>query len=185
MINNEELLNIYDLEKMCKSNGKTVHGFGIVFCFGTSLISHIIQAKTRLDNDEIVPSHVLLMWGNAVLESTTDIQRIRHKTIPSGVRMWRLKDWIECEKTKLTKYFFYPYRDIDNDLMTDLLHLPYGRDTIIDFLLKDKSEGDRTHGLICSQYVNKVTKLSKQRCPSPADLYRIVLKRIKEEEEKE
>lgn len=170
----EQLLNIFDLEKIFKSQGKTLHGFGIVFCFGTSLVSRIIQAKTRIEEGEIVPSHVLLVWGNQVLESTTDVQTINHKRIPSGVRMWRLKDWIECEKKRLTKYFYYPYKNIDNDLMTDLLHLPYGRDTIVDFIIKDKSEGDRTHGLICSQYVNKVTKLSKQKCPSPADLYRIV-----------
>lgn len=170
----DELLTIFDLEKLFKSSGKTLHGFGIVFCFGTSLVSKIIQAKTRKEDGEVVPSHVLLVWGNSVLESTTDVQKINHKTIPSGVRCWRLKDWLECEKNKLTKYYYYPYKNIDTDLLTDLIHLPYGRDTIVDFLLKDKSEGDRTHGLICSQYVNKVTKLSKQRCPSPADLFRIV-----------
>ena len=60
------------------------------------------------------------------------------------------------------------------DSMTELIHLPYGVWNIIDFLFKNKSEGDKTHGLICSQFVNKVTGLSKQSCPSPADLFRIV-----------
>lgn len=169
-----ELKTIYDLEELFYKDGLAPRAFGTIFCFGTSLISRIIQAKTRIEDDEVVPSHVLIVWGNAVLESTTDTCIIDHKRIPSGVRYWRLEDWIKTEKNRLTKYYFYPTTKIDIDTATNLLYLPYGRDTIVDFLIKDKSEGDRTHGLICSQYVNKCTKLSKQKCPSPADLYRII-----------
>lgn len=172
--NDNTLLTIYELEDILNANGKLCHGFGILFCFGTSLVSQIIQTKTKIEDDEIVPSHALIIWGNSILESTTDKVHIHNKTIPAGVRCWMLKDWIDNEKRKLTKYYFYPTKSIDTLLAMDLVHLPYGVDTIIDFLVKNKSEGDKTHGLICSQFVNKCTKLSKQRCPSPADLYRIV-----------
>lgn len=179
-----ELFNIYDLEQIFTKKGKRPpHGFGIVFCFGTSLISRIIQAKTRIEENEVVPSHVLMVWGNSVLESTMEVVKINHKKIPSGVRCWRLSDWLSSEKDKLTKYYYFETKDLNIDTATDLVHLPYGKDNIVDFLLKDKSEGDRTHGLICSQYTNRVAKLSKQRCPSPADLYRIVLEKGREKNE--
>lgn len=171
-----ELLNIYDLADKLKGHKVSYAGFGLLFCFGTSLVSKIIQAKTRVEDGEIVPSHVAIIYGQFVFESTTDIVNINDKIVKSGVRMWLLTDFIEAEKNRLTKYYFYEMNQgkIDKDTLCNCLHLPYGRDTIIDFLLKDKSEGTSTKGLICSQYANKATKLSKQRCPSPADLFRIV-----------
>lgn len=173
-----ELLNIYELEELLKSKIKGVDfsGWGLLFCFGSSLVSRIIQIKTREYDDEVVPSHVAIVFGNFIFESTTQIERVNHKIIHEGVRMWQIKDFIEAEKSKLTKYYMFNMdkNAFDKDAMLNNLHLPYGRDTIIDFVLKDKSNGDRTHGLICSQYANKCTKLSKQRCPSPADLFRII-----------
>jgi len=171
-----ELLNIYDLEKLFKGKNVKYSGFGLLFCFGTSVVSKIIMARTQHYNYELVPSHVAIIYGGFVFESTTDEVHIGNKFIKSGVRMWLLKDFIQAEKNKLTKYFFYKMdrNKFDRDTMLDCLHLPYGKITIIDFLLKDSSEGTHTNGLICSQYANKCTKLSKQRCPSPADLYRIV-----------
>lgn len=180
-----ELLNIYDFAESIKGKKVPYSAFGILFCFGTSLVSKIIQAKTREYDGEVVPSHVAYIYGGFVFESTTDIVRVNNKIVKSGVRMWLLEDFIEAEKNKLTKYYLYPTTNIDKDVLFNCLHLPYGKDTIVDFLLKDTSEGDRTHGLICSQYVNKFTKLSRQRCPSPADLFRIVrgLERGKNESE--
>lgn len=174
----DNLLTIFDLEEQLKYKGKGLKyvGNGLLFCFGTSLVSRIIQMKTREYDDEVVPSHVAILYGQYIFESTTQQEHVNHKNIPEGVRMWLIDDFIEAEKNKLTKYYLYKMnrQEFDTDALMHNLHLPYGRDTIIDFVLKDKSNGDRTHGLICSQYVNKCTKLSKQRCPSPADLFRIV-----------
>ena len=166
-----ELLNIYDLSKTIRGNNS-----GILFCFGTSVVSKLIMAKTRLECGEVVPSHIALLYGDWIFESTTEEVHINNKIIKSGVRNWLVKDFIEAEKKKLTKYYFYKMNSghFNVNQLTDCLHLPYGVDNIIDFVLKDKSNGDRTHGLICSQYANKVTGLSKQACPSPADLFRIV-----------
>lgn len=171
-----ELLNVYDLAEELKGNRVKYSGVGLLFCFGTSLVSKIIMAKTRQDDGEIVPSHVAIVYGSFIFESTTDEVSINNKQIKSGVRMWLLNDYIESEKNKLTKYYFYRMNtnQFDKDTMFECLHLPYGKDTILDFLLKDSSDGTNTNGLICSQYANKCTKLSKQRCPSPADLFRIV-----------
>ena len=171
-----ELLNIYDLQRVLKGKKIPYSGYGILFCFGTSLVSKIIMAKTREYDGEIVPSHAAMVYGAYIFESTTDEVNVNHKNIKSGVRLWKIEDFIESEKDKLTSYYFYPMKPnkFNNEMMMDCLHLPYGKDTIVDFLLKDKSNGDKTYGLICSQYVNKCTKLSKQRCPSPADLFRIV-----------
>lgn len=171
-----ELLNIYDLQEKLKGHSVKYSGFGLLFCFGTSLVSKIIMAKTRKEDGEVVPSHVAMVFGEFIFESTTDEIHINDKEIKSGVRMWLLKDFIEAEKNKLTRYYFFNLNrnKFDKDTMVECLHLPYGKDTIIDFLLQDKSEGTNTKGLICSQYVNKCTKLSKQRCPSPADLFRII-----------
>ena len=172
-----DLLNIYELEETLKSKTKGIKysSFGILFCFGTSLVSRLIQAKTRMQDKEVVPSHVLIIYGEWIFESTTEVvNTFTHKKIPSGVRMWKLEEYIDHEKSKSSKYYLYKYNKFDKDMLLSCLHLPYGKDNIIDFILKDTSEGDRTYGLICSQYVNKVTKLSKQRCPTPADLFRIV-----------
>mgnify|MGYP006908798252 CR=1 FL=1 len=172
----EELLNIYDLAKEIKGRQVPYSAFGLLFCFGSSLVSQIIMAKTRQFKDEIVPSHVAILYGGFIFESTTDVVNVNKKQVKSGVRMWLLKDFIEAEKSKLTKYYLYRIdrNKFDKDTMLDCLHLPYGKDTIVDFILKDKSEGTNTEGLICSQYANKCIKLSRQRCPSPADLFRIV-----------
>lgn len=171
---NINLLNIYDLEKELKGKGVKYSGFGLLFCFGSSFVSKVIMAKTRQFEGEIVPSHVAMIYGGFIFESTTDVVRINNKEVNSGVRMWLLKDFIQAEKNKLTKYYYYKTNKFDKDMMLECLHLPYGKDSIIDFVLKNKSEGTNTNGLICSQYANKCTKLSKQRCPSPADLFRIV-----------
>lgn len=170
------LLNIYELEQVLTNKLVGYSGFGLLFCFGSSLTSKLIMAKTRLFDGEIVPSHVAMVYGGFVFESTTDEVKVDHKEIKSGVRMWLLKDYLKTEKNKLTKYYFYRLdrSNFNKDMMLDCLHLPYGKVTIVEFALKEKAEGTSTHGLICSQYANKCTKLSKQRCPSPADLFRIV-----------
>lgn len=169
----EELLNISELKKRFSENGFLL-GFGTIFCFGTSLVSQIIQAKTKLYDNEVVPSHVAIIWGDTIYESTTEVVKVNYKTIPSGVRAWKVKDFIQSEQKKKTKYYYYPYNKIDIDLARELVHLPYGVYNIVDFLLKNKSNGDKTHGLICSQFANKVMKISELACPSPADLFRIV-----------
>lgn len=169
-MSNDKLLNIDELKELIK-NGKSA---GLLFCFGNSLVSKIIQAKTRIRDGEVVPSHVAMVYRTFIFESTTDSVHVNHKNIKSGVRMWLVSDYLKSEIGNNTKYYFYPTNKFDKDMMLKCLHLPYGKDSIVDFLIKDSSEGDRTHGLICSQYANKCTKLSKQRCPSPADLFRIV-----------
>lgn len=172
-MNELRLMNIYDLEDLVDDmeNEK-----GILFCFGTSFISKLIQAKTRLSKHEIVPSHVALLSKDYIYESTTSEANINHKTIREGVRRWLTKDFIETEKDKLTKYIFISHY-WDNKVADEFVHLPYGRDTILDFLLKDGSDGD-SNGLICSQYVNKCIRVPLNKlCPTPADLFRAEKKR--------
>lgn len=145
---------------------------GLIFCFGTSLISRIIQAKTRLTDSEIVPSHVAMFYGEHIYESTTDAPTVGYKHIPAGVRRWLIKDFIKSEYKKQTTYAVLSIDYLDRQLADNYIHLPYGKDTILDFLLKDGSDGD-SHGLICSQYANTVVQLlPKKKCPTPAELYR-------------
>ena len=162
-----EIMNLKELEEYLEKCYN-----GLLFCFGTSMISRIIQAKTRKYDTEIVPSHVAIIHGNHIYESTTDVVRIGYKTIGSGVRRWLLKDFLKSEHKKQTEYAVLnlPYLEVDK--ADNYIHLPYGRDTILDFLLKDGSDGD-SHGLICSQYANLITELlPNKRCPNPAELYR-------------
>lgn len=145
---------------------------GLLFCFGTSMISKIIQAKTRKTDTEQVPSHVAMISYNHIYESTTDVVHIDHKKIKSGVRRWLLKDFLKAEYKKQTRYAVLTTSYLDDELADHYIHLPYGKDIILDFLLKDGSEGD-SNGLICSQYANIVTQLlPKKKCPNPAELYR-------------
>ena len=74
---------------------------GILFCIGKSFISKIIQAKTRHNIDEIVPSHVaLIVDGTFLYESTSQDEKLGNKTIPAGVRRYLLKDFYRIEKAE-------------------------------------------------------------------------------------
>lgn len=144
---------------------------GLLFCFGSSFVSKIIQAKTRKSDEEDVPSHVAMIFQDHIYESTTEEVQIGYKKIRGGVRRWLLSDYLKAEVYKQTRYAFYPL-DYLNDAEADkYIHLPYGKDIILDFLLKDGSNGE-SHGLICSQYANLITKLLRKKCPNPAELYR-------------
>lgn len=164
-----EIMNVKDLEEFIRG-----HDNGILFCFGTSFISRLIQAKTKLYPTEIVPSHVALILGGFIYESTTESPTINKKHIPAGVRRWLLHDFIKSEKKKQTSYAVLeiPIEMVNSIVLEDSIHLPYGKDTILDFVLKDGSDGESS-GLICSQYANMVTNLlPKKKCPTPAELYR-------------
>ena len=147
---------------------------GLLFCFGTSFISRVIQAKTKLYDEEQVPSHVaMIVDGQFLYESTSAPEKLGNKRIPSGVRRYLLKDFYRLEKGKETKYYFYPC-DLLSSQLEKYLFYPYGKDTIVDFLLRDGSEGD-SKGLICSQYANICSEiLADELCPTPADLFRVI-----------
>lgn len=162
-----ELLSLDTLKALiCK--GDT----GLLFCFGNSFISRVIQAKTKEYDEELVPSHVaMIVDGQYLYESTSAPERLGYKRIPSGVRRYLLKDFFRLERDKNTEYYFYPC-DLFSSELEKYLFYPYGKDTIIDFLLKDGSEGD-SRGLICSQYANICSEiLEDEPCPSPAVLFR-------------
>lgn len=162
-----ELLNL-DMLKALICKGDT----GLLFCFGSSFISRVIQAKTKEYDEELVPSHVaMIVDGQFLYESTSAPEKLGYKRIPSGVRRYLLKDFFKLEKNKNTKYYFYPC-DLLNSQLEKYLFYPYGKDTIVDFLLKDGSDGDNK-GLICSQYANICSEiLVDEPCPSPAVLFR-------------
>lgn len=163
-----DILTIMDLKKLINKKDN-----GILFCIGKSFISKIIQAKTRRDINEIVPSHVaLIIGGTFIYESTSQENKLGNKTIPAGVRRYLLKDFYRLEKKKETEYLFFPC-DINERELEKYIHYPYGKDIILDFVLKDGSNGE-SRGLICSQYANKVTNVIDMPCPSPADMYRKV-----------
>ena len=169
-----KLLNIYDLEYLIEDDMQD-NDTAVLFCFGTSLISRIIQAKTKIKKDEVVPSHVALLTKNFIYESTTGEEHVDNKYIRAGVRRWLVKDFIQAEKSKLTKYILIKH-PVNIWQANQYVHLPYGKDIILDFLLKDGSDGD-SKGLICSQFVNKcIEPHSPLKCPSPADLLRIAKK---------
>lgn len=161
------LLSLDELKSLI-SKGDT----GLLFCFGSSFISRVIQAKTKEYDEELVPSHVaMIVDGQLLYESTSAPERLGYKRIPSGVRRYLLKDFFRLERTKNTEYYFYPCDLFDTQLEKYLFY-PYGKDIIIDFLLKDGSEGD-SKGLICSQYANICSAiLEDEPCPSPAVLFR-------------
>lgn len=152
----------------------TPEKYGLLFCFGTSFISRLIQAKTRLHPYEQVPSHVAVIFGNYIYESTTEVVKVNKKTIPAGVRRWLIADFIKNEKKKDTQYFFYPMI-VHLDMAEQFVHYPYGKDIILDYLLRDGSDGSK-NGLICSQYANKVVgQPINQEVVSPAELFRWAL----------
>ena len=173
-MSDERLLTIKELKQLI-----TKHDTGLLFCFGTSLISRIIQAKTKLNNKEVVPSHVAIIYqGKFLYESTSQAQEYKNKTIPAGVRRYLLTDFYNIEKDKGTKYYFFPC-DIYEHELEYYVHYPYGKDLILDFLLTNGSDGV-SDGLICSQYANKCSELMEMKCPSPAVLYRFVTNNVKE-----
>lgn len=147
---------------------------GLLFCFGTSFISRVIQAKTKLYDEEQVPSHVaMIVNGRFLYESTSAPERLGNKRIPAGVRRYLLKDFYKLEKGKETEYYFYPC-DLLSSQLEKYLFYPYGKDIIVDFLLRDGSDGD-SKGLICSQYANICSEiLADELCPTPADLFRAI-----------
>lgn len=159
-----------------------INNYAILFCFGNSLVSRLIMAKTRLKTEEIVPSHTaILVRGNDgiifIYESTTLSQKIHGKRIPSGVRRYLFSDFETLEKDKTTTYYLATDKTvtaIDSSYELERwVGYPYGLDSIIDFALKDESDGE-SNGLICSQYANKVFGLVREDCPSPAELWRIL-----------
>lgn len=152
---------------------------GILFCFGDSFISRVIQIKTRHSTNEIVPSHVAMIYDEQLYESTSAPERVGAKRIPAGVRRYLLKDFFKIESLKNTKYLFFEI-DLSLKKLDKYIHLPYGKDTIVDFLIKDESTGE-SQGLICSQYANLVTRLLDKPCPNPAELYRKVLELLEQE----
>lgn len=161
-----DILTITDLKKLINKKDT-----GILFCIGKSFISKIIQAKTRRNIDEIVPSHVaLIVDGTFLYESTSQDEKLGNKRIPAGVRRYLLKDFYRIEKNKDTEYLFFPC-EINRKELEKYVHYPYGKDIILDFVLKDGSNGE-SRGLICSQYANKVTSIIDMPCPSPADMFR-------------
>lgn len=162
-----EIINLTQLKALINSNDE-----GVLFCIGTSFISKIIQAKTRLNPKEVVPSHVAIIHNGFLYESTSQSASIGNKTIPAGVRRYLLDDFYRLEKDKGTLYAFYPHH-VYMSVAERYIHYPYGKDIILDYLLKDGSDGV-SKGLICSQYANKVTEIMDEECPSPAVLYRFV-----------
>ena len=98
-----ELLSLNTLKALiCK--GDT----GLLFCFGSSFISRVIQAKTKEYDEELVPSHVaMIVDGQFLYESTSAPERLGNKRIPAGVRRYLLKDFLRLERTKNTEYYFY------------------------------------------------------------------------------
>lgn len=145
---------------------------GLLFCIGKSMVSQIIQAKTRKYKKEIVPSHVAIINGEFIYESTTEVVNVEgtSKTIHSGVRRWLLSDFIKAEQKKETEYAFFPCY-VNMKKLEQYVHYPYGKDTIVEFLFKDEAQGD-SRGLICSQYANICTNFIDAPCPSPAELFR-------------
>ena len=168
------LLTIDELKRIIKKDDR-----GLLFCFGTSFISQIIQAKTKLYPAEVVPSHVAMIIDNYIYESTTDEVDINKKHIPGGVRRWQLGDFIKSERKRDTLYYFSNIVPIDIQIAENNIHRPYGKDTIVDYLLTDKSKG-KSNGLICSQYANMCTGIIPKSCVTPAELYRAIKKIEKE-----
>ena len=167
-----KLLTIKELKDILHLSGRA-RTSSLLFCFGSSFISKLIQAKTRLYPGEKVPSHVALIYYGYVYESTTDAVKIGKKRIPAGVRRWLLEDFLKSELKKETLYYIYPWSKINLKTLEDNVHRPYGIDHILDFLFTDESDGDGD-GLICSQYVNMAANVIKSPCPSPAELFRVV-----------
>lgn len=161
---------LLDLSELKRVVGKDYTG--LLFCFGTSFISQIIMAKTRKYDGEIVPSHVaMIVDGKYLYESTSATENVGNKTIPAGVRRYLLSDFYKAEKKKDTKYLLYDI-SLPIDELEKYIHLPYGKDIILEIALRDGSDGV-SKGLICSQYANLVSKLMPSvKCPTPAQMFR-------------
>lgn len=160
-------LTIDDL-KRCVKRGYN----GILFCFGKSFISQLIMAKTRMYDNEQVPSHVaMIVDGQFLYESTSATEKIGKKTIPAGVRRYLLSDFYKAEKKKDTDYLLYDI-ELPKEELEKYIHMPYGKDTILELALRDGSDGE-SKGLICSQYANLVCQLlPNMKCPTPAQMFR-------------
>lgn len=172
-----DLMNLPDLKDYIAN----CHYDGILFCFGTSFISKLIQARTKVNPKEIVPSHVALTYGDFLYESTSNEERVGKKTIPAGVRRYLISDFFKAEQAKQTYYAFFPA--VINILTAEeYIHYPYGMDIILDYALKNGSKGSKS-GLICSQYGNRVTRLIPEKdIVTPAEMYRKAKKISKERE---
>lgn len=165
----KDLMDITMLKRIISSKDT-----GVLFVFGSSFISRIIQAKTRNYKSEIVPSHVaMIVKGKFLYESTSAREEVGDKTIPAGVRRYLLTDFFRAERKKESKYYFVPAK-LDNEELEKYVHLPYGKDIILDFVLKDGSDGE-SRGLICSQYGNNCAKVLDKDCPNPAELFRAMI----------
>lgn len=166
-------MNVYTIQTLKKALDKIdpLDREGLLFCIGTSFISKVIDVKTREEDDDIVPTHVAMIKGSFLYESTSASEKINNKKIPAGVRRYLLTDFYKLEKKKDTEYVFIPTPLWVTELEKHI-HRPYGKDIILDYLLKDGSNGD-SKGLICSQYANLVTRLIDKDCVSPVELYRI------------
>lgn len=166
-------MNVYTIQTLKKALDKIdpLDREGLLFCIGTSFISKVIDVKTREEDDDIVPTHVAMIKGSFLYESTSASEKINNKKIPAGVRRYLLTDFYKLEKKKGTEYVFIPTPLWVTELEKHI-HRPYGKDIILDYLLKDGSNGD-SKGLICSQYANLVTRLIDKDCVSPVELYRI------------
>lgn len=165
----QQLINIRELKSLITPDDE-----GLLFCFGTSTISKIIQLKTRKNKREIVPSHVAMIYNGFLYESTSNGSVINMRKIPAGVRRYRLQEFYNLEKDKSTKYYFYP-TSLSRLELEFYVHYPYGIDAIVDFVFKNKSNNNSEEGLICSQYANYCAELMDVECPSPAVLYRHIL----------
>ena len=167
-INYQKPIPLRDLKDLLSKNAS-----GLIFCFGTSFTSQLIKAKTRLYTNEQVPSHVAVYHKGFIYESTTADEHVGVKYIPPGVRRWLVTDFIKVERKRNTNYVFIAM-GVDIAVLERYIHYPYGIDTIVDYMFKDKSNG-HSKGLICSQYANYATKLIDQECVTPAELYRRAL----------
>ncbi|MCM1324106.1 MAG: hypothetical protein NC218_08085 [Acetobacter sp.] len=164
------------LKALRKTIATSAYKDGLLFCFGSSFISRLIQAKTKLYPEEIVPSHVAMLFNGHIYESTSGSEKVRGKTIPAGVRRWLLDDFYKVEHKKETTYVYVPC-PLDEATLDAHIHKPYGKDAIVDYLLADKSKGS-AKGLICSQYANLCAGYIDSPCCTPAELYRTVLNEL-------
>lgn len=169
------MYNLVELKKQVRGYKKFLNAEKdkglILYCFGTSFVSKLIRMMTAEHDGEQVPSHVALIYNGFIYESTSSSEKVGNKKIPRGVRRWLLSDFYKAEKNKNTSYDI-AIVTIDRKILEKYIHYPYGIDTIVDYALKDGSDGD-SKGLICSQYANYAIKAIDKSCCTPAELYRI------------
>ena len=167
-----ECKNAKELKEFFQCNSLNFEG--LIFCFGTSFVSKLIQLKTRKYKSEKVPSHVAMYYKGFIYESTTEKVEVNNKRIPAGVRRWLCTDYLKSEAEKETSYVLFDTK-LNTLALEKFVHYPYGKDTILDYLLKDGSDGESS-GLICSQYANYCAKRIPAPCVTPAELYRAAKK---------